>query len=63
MHAPARTRTDARLVQGIRANAHVHAHMFACANERALGAALTAHTLLVCGPQPWHFTSGHTGAP
>jgi RNA:NAD 2'-phosphotransferase (TPT1/KptA family) len=71
MHAPARTRTDARLAQGIRASAREHAHMFACTHEHALGTAqhstalpaLTAHTLLVCGPQPWHFTSGHTGAP
>ena len=36
MHAPARTRTDARLAQGIRANARVHAHMCACTHEHAL---------------------------
>jgi hypothetical protein len=39
MHAPARTRTDARLAQGIRANAQVHAHMFTCTHEHS-----TAHS-------------------
>ena len=68
-HAPALTHDWRKAYAQTRACTHICArarmNTHCAQHSTALPAlpALTAHALLVCGPQPWHFTSGHTGAP